>query len=151
MPTFGSGILFACFRSQIMIDSERCFFRWRFSVALLTSLAEKPEHANAPIDPWATLQDTIYFVPFIILLSCDLPLLLHLNVNIHIMQVLHFCKRKAHSVWPMFTLWKGQHIAAVLLQQSVLVVGIWVEFDTSLEGEHAICSKADRNRVMRLK
>ena len=52
-------MLFACFRSQIVTESERCLFGSRFSVALLSSLAdfateihlghEKPEHANAAI------------------------------------------------------------------------------------------------------
>jgi len=45
-------------QSQIVTESERCFFELRFSVALLRNLAdfeteihlsrEKPEHANAP-------------------------------------------------------------------------------------------------------
>jgi len=48
MPTFGRGILFACFQSQIATESERWFFVSRFSVALLSSFAEKAEHANAP-------------------------------------------------------------------------------------------------------
>ena len=46
-PTFSRGILFACFRSQTAIErsqtvteSERCFFKSCFSVALLNSLAD---------------------------------------------------------------------------------------------------------------
>ena len=35
MSTFGRGILFACFRSQIATESERCFF-W---IALLVALS----------------------------------------------------------------------------------------------------------------
>jgi len=54
MPTFGRGILFACFWSQIAIESGRCFFGSHFPVALLLTNDrfghEKPEHANAPID-----------------------------------------------------------------------------------------------------
>ena len=60
MPTFGRGVLFACFWSQIAIESGRCFFGSHFPVVLLCNIAhfateihfghEKPEHANAPID-----------------------------------------------------------------------------------------------------
>ena len=38
--TFGHGILFACFRSQIATECERCFFGSRFSVARLRDLAD---------------------------------------------------------------------------------------------------------------
>jgi len=58
MPTFGRGILSACFLVQIATESERCHFGSCFSVALLVSLVdfateihfgrEKAEHANAP-------------------------------------------------------------------------------------------------------
>ena len=62
-PTFGRGILFACFRSQVTTKSERCFLGSRFSVALLSSLAEfstemdfgreKAEHVNASWFHWS--------------------------------------------------------------------------------------------------
>ena len=39
-PTSGHKILFMCFRSQTAPESERCFVKSRFSVALLNSLAD---------------------------------------------------------------------------------------------------------------
>ena len=58
-PSFGCVILLACFRSHIVIESERCFFGSCFSVVLLHNLGdcetefhfgrEQPEHADAPI------------------------------------------------------------------------------------------------------
>jgi len=69
MPTFGRGILFVRFRSQIATESGRCFFGSCFSVALSSSLAdfvteilfsrETPEHANALIMDFIVL--TNYF------------------------------------------------------------------------------------------
>jgi len=54
MPTFGRGIQFMCFRSQIVAESERCLVESRFSIAFLSSLTDlaveqKIEHVNAPI------------------------------------------------------------------------------------------------------
>jgi len=52
MPTFGPGILFACFGRRSRPKVKDAFldraFRSRFSIALLCNLAEH-EHANAPI------------------------------------------------------------------------------------------------------
>ena len=38
--TFGRGILLACFQSQTATESERYFFKSRFSVALLSSFLD---------------------------------------------------------------------------------------------------------------
>ena len=48
MPAFGRGILFMCFWSQTTTESEKCFVKLRFWVALLNSLAKWISVAKRP-------------------------------------------------------------------------------------------------------
>jgi len=67
-PTFGRGILFACFSRGLRPKVKDAFFGSRFSVALLHNLAEKPEHGSSTV----TDSDVLHmWLPYYIILFCN--------------------------------------------------------------------------------